>query len=499
MSARVLMFQGTGSDVGKSTLTAGLCRIALRRGIKVAPFKPQNMSNNAAACNDGGEIGRAQALQARAAALEPNVHFNPVLLKPQSDQHAQVVVHGKVQNVMSAKYYMDEYRNQLMDAVLHSFSILCESYDLILVEGAGSASEVNLRDRDIANMGFAQQVKAPVCLIGDIDRGGVIASVVGTKAVIDEADAQRVVSFLINRFRGDPRLFDNGVTAIEQLTGWPCRGVVPWIPAALNLPQEDAVILEKPQPEGVQSQSSVRVAVPMLSRIANFDDMDPLRFEPNVDVGFVPPGKPIPADIDAIIIPGTKSALADLAFLKAQGWDHDIISFARRGGKVIGVCGGYQLMGQWIHDPHGLDGNPGSARALGLLNVETLMQGAKQTHPVTGHCTQSQSNLSGYEIHIGNTTGSDTNRPMTILNGKPDGAISQHYNCEGTYLHGVFNNDAFRAWWLNTLKSSSASDYRYEASIEKELDTLADRLEETMDVDSLLADAKAPRLNSLTS
>lgn len=492
MSARVLMFQGTGSDVGKSTLVAGLCRIARRNGIRVAPFKPQNMSNNAAACVDGGEIGRAQALQARAAGLEPCVDFNPVLLKPQSDQTAQIVVHGKVLDTLSASDYMNNQRQHLMQAVVSSFHRLCNNFDLILVEGAGSAAEVNLRKRDIANMGFAQEVGAPVCLIGDIDRGGVIAAVVGTKTVIEPDDAAMIKSFVINRFRGDPRLFDDGVVAIERQTGWPCRGVVPWLPSALKLPQEDAVVLQHGQTMTEQSQRKLTIAVPMLSRIANFDDMDPLRMEPDIELAFVPPGQAIPQNIDAIIIPGTKSALGDLAFLRVQGWDHDIIAFARNGGRVMGICGGYQMLGQWIHDPEGLDGPPGSAKALGLLDITTQMNATKLTREVRGKCTRSGAPLSGYEIHVGTTSGTDTTRPSALLDDKPDGAIDTTGRIEGTYLHGIFSNDSFRSWWIENQKVGMSSVMNYEACVDEELDRLADGLEASLDIDALLCDARLP-------
>jgi len=356
MTARVLMFQGTGSDVGKSTLVAGLCRAAKQRGIRVAPFKPQNMSNNAAACENGGEIGRAQALQAKACGLKPHTDFNPVLLKPQSDMSAQVVVHGQVFSNTSAFNYMQSGRAHLLEAVLESFYRLEKHYDLILVEGAGSPAEINLRQNDIANMGFARAVGSPVSLIGDIDRGGVIAALVGTKNVIESADAALISSFIINRFRGDQALFDAGVRAIEASTNWPCRGVVPWLPEALRLPQEDAVVLGPLSASQISTCArKLCIAVPMLSRIANFDDLDPLRAEPNVDVQFIPPGQPIPLAVDAIIIPGTKSTIADLAFMRAQGWDHEIIALARHGVRVLGICGGYQLLGQSIADPEGLD------------------------------------------------------------------------------------------------------------------------------------------------
>ena len=494
MRAKVLMFQGTGSDVGKSTIVAGLCRIAKRRGLSVAPFKPQNMSNNAAACKNGGEIGRAQALQARACGLEPSVEFNPVLLKPQSDQTAQIVVHGKVLDTVSASDYMNNQRQHLLMAVVDSFRILAEQYDLILVEGAGSTAETNLRDRDIANMGFAQKVQAPVCLIGDIDRGGVIAAVVGTKAVIDTEDSELIKSFIINRFRGDPRLFDDGVLDIENRTQWPCRGVVPWIPSALRLPQEDAVVLEQASSSSIAESDKFRIAVPLLSRIANFDDLDPLRLEPNVEVGFVPPGSPIPGDIHAIILPGTKSTVGDLQFLRDQGWDHDIIAFARRGGQVTGICGGYQLLGTYIHDPEGVDGEAGSVEGLGLLQVETLMSGEKRTEQVTGVCARSACAVSGYEIHVGTTNGPDTQKPMTILNNHSDGATNDNGNVEGSYLHGLFSSDEFRRNWLDRIRSGIAGELDYEATVERELDLLADSLEEALDVDALFSDAATPSL-----
>ncbi len=491
MPAKVLMFQGTGSDVGKSTLVAGLCRIARQRGISVAPFKPQNMSNNAAACVDGGEIGRAQALQARAAGLPLEVDFNPVLLKPQSDRTAQIVVHGKVFDTVSASDYMNRQRQHLMLAVLESYQRLSSRFDLILVEGAGSAAEINLRDRDIANMGFARRVNAPVCLIGDIDRGGVIASVVGTKNIIDPEDAALIKSFVINRFRGDPALFDDGVTAIEQLTQWPCRGVIPWLPSALKLPQEDAVVLDQTSSSPDTISSLIRIAVPMLSRIANFDDMDPLRLEPNVELGFVRPGTPIPRNIDAIILPGTKSTIGDLAFLREQGWDHDIIAFARSGGFVTGICGGYQLLGKTLNDPEGIDGEAGSVQGLGLLNVDTLMHAEKHTRQVNGVCQRSQSTVTGYEIHVGISEGADTHKPMIRVEGRDEGAVSPTGNVEGSYLHGLFNNDGFRRAWLERIRKGSASALDYESTVERELDLLAEGIEAAVDVDALFSDAQS--------
>ncbi len=493
MTSRVLMFQGTGSDVGKSTLVAGLCRIARRRGISVAPFKPQNMSNNAAACASGGEIGRAQALQARASGLDLHTDFNPVLLKPQSDLTAQVVVHGAVLNTVSASDYMTRQRAFLLDAVLESFSRLNRQYELVLVEGAGSPAEINLRQHDIANMGFARAVKAPVCLIGDIDRGGVIAAIAGTQQVIDRADSDMIKSFIINRFRGDPSLFEDGVTAIEKLTQWPCRGVVPWLPSALRLPQEDAVVLDKLSTQSSNaSASQVSIAVPMLSRIANFDDMDPLRAEANVSLFFVPPGESIPLNVDAVIIPGTKSSIGDMQFMINQGWDHDIIAIARAGGRVLGVCGGYQLLGTAIYDPDLLDGNCASIAGLGLLDVVTHMEGEKNIQPVNGICVRSNADVSGYEIHMGKTVGSDTGRPVLRLAAGVDGAISRSGNVEGTYVHGLFTDDEFRSWWLDSIVQGSSSQLQYEEDLEHDLDALADGLEASLDVNALFNDASAP-------
>lgn len=489
MNAKVLMFQGTGSDVGKSTLVAGLCRLGVRRGLSIAPFKSQNMSNNAAACTNGGEIGRAQALQARACGLDPQIDFNPVLLKPQSDQTAQVVVHGQVLQTASASDYMTQQRAHLKSAVLESYARLSEQYDLILVEGAGSPAEINLREHDIANMGFATAVGAPVCLIGDIDRGGVIAALAGTQKVISRADASLIKSFIINRFRGDPRLFDDGISAIESITGWTCHGVVPWLPCARRLPQEDAVVLDSWSARKQHDTKGVVVAVPMLSRIANFDDLDPLRAEPEVTVVFVPPGTAIPLDADAVVIPGTKSTVGDMRFLNEQGWHHDIIAIARRGGRILGVCGGYQLLGKVIHDPDGVDGEACSVAGIGLLNVETYMYGKKHTQAVFGLCVRSELAVSGYEIHMGRTSGSDSLRPMFKLNNKPDGAISADGRIEGTYVHGVFSSDSYRTWWLESLKPGISSQLQYEASIEQELDTLADGLEEALDVEALFNEA----------
>ncbi|MEH6808453.1 MAG: cobyric acid synthase [Hyphomonas oceanitis] len=488
MTARALMLQGTGSDVGKSVLTAALCRIARRRGLSVAPFKPQNMSNNAAACPGGGEIGRAQALQALAAGIAPHTDFNPVLLKPETDRKSQIVVHGKAVQTVDAAYYMSN-RDRLMGAVMESFDRLTNQYDLVLVEGAGSPAEINLRERDIANMGFARRAGVPVCLIGDIERGGVIASLVGTKTVIDPADADMIRGFLVNKFRGDIRLFDDGVTGIEQRTGWPCFGVIPWLPAITQLPAEDAVILDEPVP---RSGKGLRIAAPMLSRIANFDDADPLRIEPDVDFHWVTPGRPIPRDTDVVILFGTKSTLGDLAFLRAQGWDHDIHAHVRNGGRLLGICGGYQMIGKRIIDPQGVDGLPGEAEGLGLLDVETHMIADKQVNEARGQCALSGAPVAGYEIHAGITQGPATDRPMFTLDNKPEGARSPNGRIEGTYLHGAFAQDNFRRSWIT--RSGGRGDFalNYDGEVDRALDALADGVEAAVDVDSLLAEARAP-------
>jgi adenosylcobyric acid synthase len=488
MTAKALMLQGTGSDVGKSILTAAFCRIARRQGLSVAPFKPQNMSNNAAACPSGGEIGRAQALQAMACGLEPHTDFNPVLLKPETDRRAQLVVHGKAVGAMDAAHYM-AHRGDLMDRVMESFECLTAAHDLVIIEGAGSPSEINLRARDIANMGFARKAGVPVCLIGDIDKGGVIASLVGTKAVLDPADAAMITGFLINKFRGDPALFEDGVKAVEARTGWPCFGVIPWMTATAHLPAEDAVTLDRPQRS---AGGRLRIVAPMLSRMANFDDADPLRQETGVDFGWVRPGQPIPRDADVIILFGTKSTLGDLAFLRQQGWDHDIMAHARAGGRVLGICGGYQMLGNRIIDPDGMDGEPGEATGLGLLDVETRMSAGKLVAPVSGHCCLSGADVSGYEIHTGRTTGRDCSNPMFQLSSGGDGARSANGLIEGTYLHGAFSTDLFRRGWLERAGGEANTDLNYGGAVEDALEKLADDVEAAVDLTSLLASARHP-------
>lgn len=488
MSARALMFMGTGSDVGKSLMVAGLCRAYANRGLKVAPFKPQNMSNNAAVTKDGGEIGRAQALQARACRLEPVTAMNPILLKPEHETGSQVIVRGKRVASMSARQYFAT-RQQYMPDVLSAFSELTAAYDLVLVEGAGSASEVNLRHNDLANFGFAEAANIPVALIGDIQRGGVIASLVGTFTVAAPADAKRIVATLVNKFQGDPTLFEQGRAFIEAQTMRPCFGPVPMFSQAAKLPAEDALALDH---MSEQAQAGFKVAVPRLARIANFDDLDPMRAEPDVSVTIVQPGAPIPRDADLIILPGSKATIADLAFLRAQGWDIDIAAHVRAGGAVLGICGGYQMLGKTISDPDGIEGAPGSAEGLGLLNVETVLQATKQLRVESARDAASGQDLTGYHMHMGVTTGPDAARPFAFVQDMPEGALSATGQVMGTYLHGLFAADSFRRAFLNRAGLRATAALNYEAEVDAVLDALAAHLEQNLDLDALLALATAP-------
>ncbi|MFB2531567.1 cobyric acid synthase [Paracoccus sp. p3-h83] len=478
-----IMIQGTGSNVGKSVLVAGLCRAARRRGLSVAPFKPQNMSNNAAVTADGGEIGRAQALQALACGIDPICDMNPVLLKPETDTGSQVIVQGKRLATVRAREYAG-LKPQLMGAVLDSFARLRAAHDLVIVEGAGSPAEVNLRPGDIANMGFARAADVPVILAGDIDRGGVIAQIVGTQGVLDPDDARLVVGFLINKFRGDPALFDDGYRLIADRTGWRGFGVLPWFPGASRLPAEDALDLR-----GARRPGATKIACLMLSRIANFDDLDPLAAEPGVDLVMVAPGQPIPGDAALVILPGSKSTRGDLAFLRAQGWDIDLIAHHRRGGAILGICGGYQMLGHAVDDPQGIEGAPGSTLGLGLLEIATTMTPAKRltrtaaTHVATGEAVQ------GYEIHIGRSDGPDRARPFARIGTTPEGAVSPDGRVMGSYLHGLFAADAFRAAFLAGL-GIAAGGVDHGASVEAALNDLADHIEAHLDVPGLLALAR---------
>jgi adenosylcobyric acid synthase len=482
VAARALMFQGTGSDVGKSLIVAGLARALADRGLKVRPFKPQNMSNNAAVTADGGEIGRAQALQARAARTTATVHMNPVLLKPQSEVGAQVVVQGRIHGAARALAYQ-QMKPQMMRFVLDSFARLRVEADIVLVEGAGSASEVNLRVNDIANMGFARAAAVPVVLIGDIDRGGVIASLVGTKAVIDPDDAALVRGFLVNKFRGDPALFASGTATIARATGWQPLGLIGFFPEARLLPAEDALALDRTSP--AKPDPLVRIAVPILPHIANFDDLDPLEAEPAVDLVRVRPGAALPGDASLVILPGSKATIADLAALRQAGFDIDIAAHLRRGGTVLGLCGGYQMLGRTIQDPAGIEGPPGSAEGLGLLDVETVLTVEKQLEPVRGDAGGVP--FSGYEMHMGVTTGADCGRRFAHLsNGISDGAVSPDGRVIGTYIHGLFGDDRQRSAWLVRLGAGS-SGIAHDSLIETTLDRLAAHIAAHVDIDRVLS------------
>ena len=486
------MLQGTGSNVGKSVLAAGILRALANRGYAVRPFKPQNMSNNSAVAADGGEIGRAQALQARAARVPPSVHMNPVLLKPSSDTGAQIVVRGRVAGVARAREFQS-VKCRLLPLVMESFARLREEADLVVVEGAGSASETNLRDADIANMGFAAAADIPVIVIGDIDRGGVIAALVGTKAVIAPSDAALIAGFVVNKMRGDLSLFDSGMADIAARTGWPALGLVPFFANARLLPAEDAYDLSErsrnPSARG-GGDGCVRIAVPNLPRIANFDDLDPLDAEPGVELNVVDRGTPLPVDADLVIVPGSKATVADMATLREEGWDIDILAHHRRGGRVLGLCGGYQMLGKRISDPRGLEGAPASVEGLGLLDVDTVLIEAKTVTEVAGETVPGGGPFSGYEIHMGRTRGPDTERPVHRLSdGRPDGARSADGRVAGTYVHGLFAGDRYRSEWLRALGSETGID-DHGALIERTLDELAGHLEAHLDIDRLIAMAR---------
>ena len=489
------MFQGTGSDVGKSLLVTGIARALTRRGLKVRPFKPQNMSNNAAVTQDGGEIGRAQALQARACGVRPTSDMNPVLLKPQSDHVSQVIVQGQVWGATGGGEWW-QMRQNLMPRILESFLRLGQEADLVLVEGAGSAAEVNLRRGDIANMGFAEVTNLPVVLIADIDRGGVIASVIGTHAVLEQRERARIVGVIINKFRGQLDLFQSGLDMITRKTGFASLGVVPFFNRARLLPDEDSVQVqgERGQPAktgGTKTEATVRIAVPLLSRLSNLDDFDPLIAESSVDLRFIHPGDVIPAESDLVILPGSKATIADLGFLRAQGWDIDLLAHTRRGGHVFGICGGYQMLGEWISDPLGLEGPPARVQGLGLLPVETEMHPDKTLREVMGVDLMSQTRVRGYEIHSGQTCVSDYKpaQPLLELEGRPDGIFVENGRIAGCYLHGLFTQDDARVAFLTRIKSDVVACANFDATIDLILDELADHLEEFCDLERILAAA----------
>ena len=476
---KAIMIQGAGSNVGKSMLVAGIARACVKRGLSVAPFKPQNMSNNAAVTADGGEIGRAQALQARACGLEPLVDMNPVLLKPETDTGAQVILQGQRFATLKARDY-GKQKAQLMPAVLDSFRRIGVGRDLVIIEGAGSPAEVNLRAGDIANMGFAEAANVPVVLVGDIDRGGVIAQLVGTHAVLSDPDNELIKAFAINKFRGDTTLFTEGLNIIAQRTGWASLGVVPWFADAWRLPAEDVMDIAS------RTGGDIQVAVPRLNRIANFDDLDPLSATPGISVEIINPGQPLPGDADLIIIPGSKSTIADLAHFRSQGWDIDLTAHVRRGGHVLGICGGYQMLGTSIIDEDGIEGTPCRVEGLGLLNVQTVMKPQKRLARSTATYLPTGDAVSGYEIHIGETTGPDCERAWLSLDGRGEGASNTSGQVMGCYLHGLFEADSFRAAFLSRL-GKPLTDHRYADSVDATLDALAKHLETHMDISQLIA------------
>ncbi len=491
------MLQGTGSDVGKSLLLAGLARAFTRRGMEVRPFKPQNMSNNAAVTPDGGEIGRAQALQAWACRAEPLTDMNPVLLKPQSEG-AQIIVDGRVWGSATAAKYRN-FAQSLLPRVLAAFGRLAEAADLVLVEGAGSPAEINLRAGDIANMGFAETADVPVVLIGDIERGGVIAQLVGTHLLLSQSERALIAGYIVNKFRGDARLFEGGIAAIGERTQWRSFGVVPYFAAAELLPAEDSLALAprknlRPKGRGrTDLGERVKIAVPVLPRIANFDDLDPLRAEPDVELVLVQPGRPLPRDAALVILPGSKATIADLAFLCADGWDIDILAHRRQGGRVLGLCGGYQMLGRTISDPLGIEGRREQVRGLGLLDIDTVLGAEKQLRPIVGVDVATGMPVTGYEMHLGETTGPGLAHPMVHLAGAPEGAISADGLVVGCYLHGLFASDGFRRAFLEGL-GAAAGEFAYEHTIETTLDALAAHLDRHLDLSALLAAARPPRV-----
>jgi adenosylcobyric acid synthase len=478
------MFQGTGSDVGKSLIVAGLARAFANQGLRVRPFKPQNMSNNAAVTVDGGEIGRAQALQARAARTDPTSDMNPVLLKPQTDVGAQVVVRGKVRGNATARQYID-LKPKLLPEVLSSFARLSAQADIVLVEGAGSVAEINLRAADIANMGFAEAADVPVVLVADIDRGGVIAALVGSHVLLPATERARIKGFIVNKFRGDAALFADGMAEISRRTQWPALGLAPYWPGAHRLPAEDAVVLERGPRR--RAGGAIRIAVPRLSRIANFDDFDPLIAEPEVDLQFIEPGAALPGDIDLVILPGSKATLADLRFLRRQGWDIDISAHVRRGGHVLGVCAGFQMLGRSVEDAEGLEGAPGREAGLGLLDLETAIAGAKSLSDVSGRDVVSGQAVAGFEMHCGTTTGPALERPMLRLGGeRPEGAVDAEGRVMGCYVHGLFAEDGFRQAFLRRLGGGASSGLNYAADVDAALDELALHLDAHLNLARIL-------------
>ena len=474
------MIQGTTSDAGKSVLVTGLCRVLKRRGFSVAPFKPQNMALNSAVTVDGGEIGRAQAVQAQACGLEPHTDMNPVLLKPNTDIGAQIIIHGHAVAQMDARDY-HQYKQVAMRAVLDSYARLSSGYDQIVVEGAGSPAEINLRDNDIANMGFAEKVDCPVVLVADIDRGGVFAHLVGTLELLSDSERKRVAGFVINRFRGDIGLLQSGLDWLEEYTGKPVFGVLPYL-QGFHLEAEDAINTE--QVSGNEGRS-LKVIVPVLSRISNHTDFDPLRLHPQVDLQFIGPQQPVP-DADLIIIPGTKSVRRDLQWLQEHGWITAINRHLRYGGKLLGICGGFQMLGQSIDDPLGIEGEAGKSPGLGLLAMHTTLEPEKQLRRVSGLFARTSVPVHGYEIHAGVTQGKALNRPALMLETGPDGAVSEEDNVMGSYVHGLFEHPEASTRLLQWAGLTDVVSIDYMARREEDIDRLADAMEAHLDLEALL-------------
>ncbi|MBN8496875.1 MAG: cobyric acid synthase [Candidatus Accumulibacter sp.] len=473
------MIQGCTSDAGKSVLVTALCRILHRRGVRVAPFKPQNMALNSAVTVDGGEIGRAQALQALAAGLPAHSDFNPVLLKPATDKRAQVIIHGKALTDLDARDY-HAYKPRAMQAVLESWQRLSAQYECLLVEGAGSPAEINLRDRDIANMGFAEAVDCPVILIADIDRGGVFAHLCGTLDLLSPSEQARVKGFVINRFRGDIGLLESGLRWLEQRTGKPVLGVLPYL-HGLYLDAEDAV----PRAAMQKAAAALRVVAPAYPRVSNHNDLDPLRFHPEVDFRFVGPNDP-PPPCDLIVLPGSKAVQADLAWLRAQGWEEAIRRHLRYGGKVIGICGGLQMLGRELQDPLGLEGPPGSMPGLGWLDYATRMATEKTLENVSGYLMlPAAPAIGGYRIHMGVTRGAALEKPAAILDGQPDGALSADGQILATYCHGLFDSPPALAALLAWAGHRPTQDFDPRQRREADIDRLADAVEQHMDLQAL--------------
>ena len=480
-----IMLQGTGSDVGKSILAAGICRAFCNRGLTVRPFKAQNMSNNAAPTPDGGEIGRAQALQAVACRVAPSTDMNPVLLKPQSDCTSQVIVNGRVFGNLEAADFLKDKR-PLLTLALDAYRRLESDCDLVVAEGGGSPAEINLRAGDIVNMGFARAADIPVILVGDISRGGVIASLVGTKTVLDPADAAMIKGFLVNLFRGEPRLFDDGARAIERMTGWRNIGLVPWLSAARKLPAEDAIRNDNNDKDTDTDQQTVTIAVPVLPHIANFDDFDALSAEAAVELVYVYPGAPIPARAKMVILPGSKTTISDLAFFRQQGWDIDLKAHIRRGGYVLGICGGYQMMGQTIEDPMGIEGEQTTIPGLGLLPIHTTLDDDKRVTDVNGMSLPDEIPFAGYEIHCGKTRLEENAHPLLRrTDGSLDGCSSPDGRIAGCYIHRLFDHPAQRAKWLEILQAPSDGAWQGQR-VEDALDQVAQELEECLDLDAVL-------------